>query len=206
MCSARVTKMDFNPRSPYGERPPCAPGVPSITLFQSTLPLRGATTFDLASTPSARFQSTLPLRGATSQVRGVKNDQFISIHAPLTGSDPVCSSIVRFKSDFNPRSPYGERQVYNTAKDRMPRISIHAPLTGSDRRLRPAECGIANFNPRSPYGERLIMGGLVLSKWLISIHAPLTGSDNCSAPCSFLLSDFNPRSPYGERPSKQHNS
>ena len=55
--------------------------------FQSTLPLRGATTFDLASTPSAGFQSTLPLRGATIALDPRPVRSLISIHAPLTGSD-----------------------------------------------------------------------------------------------------------------------
>ncbi len=56
----------FNPRSPCGERPTRAIVLASILLFQSTLPVRGAT-----SSPRKRltyamiFQSTLPVRGAT---------------------------------------------------------------------------------------------------------------------------------------------
>ena len=34
---------DFNPRSPYGERPPDDVIADAALLFQSTLPLRGAT-------------------------------------------------------------------------------------------------------------------------------------------------------------------
>ena len=33
--------------------------------FQSTLPVRGATSADKMSVPTDRFQSTLPVRGAT---------------------------------------------------------------------------------------------------------------------------------------------
>ena len=57
---------NFNPRSPCGERPTRAIVLASILLFQSTLPVRGAT-----SSPRKRltyamiFQSTLPVRGAT---------------------------------------------------------------------------------------------------------------------------------------------
>ena len=34
----------------------------------------------------------------------------ISIHAPLTGSDKYSFSTYPLSPDFNPRSPYGERQ------------------------------------------------------------------------------------------------
>ena len=33
------------------------------------------------------FQSTLPLRGATDGIKGIAISIWISIHAPLTGSD-----------------------------------------------------------------------------------------------------------------------
>ena len=38
----------FNPRSPYGERRPTASREEAATIFQSTLPLRGATIPGLA--------------------------------------------------------------------------------------------------------------------------------------------------------------
>ena len=167
----------FNPRSPYGERPPCAPGVPSITLFQSTLPLRGATAdgkkeaeirrisihapltgsdpfVPITAFHCGRFQSTLPLRGATLG-RSISLTRFlISIHAPLTGSD-----------DRPPASCVPGA------------ISIHAPLTGSDRDSRGWEV-----------------------RKSISIHAPLTGSDRWASSLRGDATYFNPRSPYGERP------
>ena len=76
-----------------------------IELFQSTLPVRGAT-----STPTGKrwcrgFQSTLPVRGATCFRTLAADSDSISIHAPREGSD--CSILVNVKSsdDFNPRSP-----------------------------------------------------------------------------------------------------
>ena len=79
--------MNFNPRSPYGERPSKYPGSNSIPIFQSTLPLRGATNCSSVRTDSLLFQSTLPLRGATPQGDSPARIDEISIHAPLTGSD-----------------------------------------------------------------------------------------------------------------------
>ena len=57
-------------------------------IFQSTLPLRGATLCLLTQLAhSLLFQSTLPLRGATFSDRSRLTISKISIHAPLTGSD-----------------------------------------------------------------------------------------------------------------------
>ena len=77
----------FNPRSPCGERPVSAARIRVILLFQSTLPVRGATPLPEALRGALQFQSTLPVRGATGAWRGCP--------------PPVC--------DFNPRSPCGER-------------------------------------------------------------------------------------------------
>ena len=79
---------DFNPRSPHGERPIFAIRQSAKRLFQPTLPARGAT----AITPKKKrtsnlFQPTLPARGATS----------------------ICNAAVFVATNFNPRSPHGER-------------------------------------------------------------------------------------------------
>ena len=58
-------------------------------IFQSTLPVRGATvdlTSQFESTPT-EFQSTLPVRGATDSIFGLDLPTRISIHAPREGSD-----------------------------------------------------------------------------------------------------------------------
>ncbi|EFT83502.1 hypothetical protein HMPREF0620_0507 [Parascardovia denticolens DSM 10105 = JCM 12538] len=55
------------------------------------------------------FQSTLPLRGATSKAFHFLLSGHISIHAPLAGSDGCPSSIIYDNTNFNPRSPCGER-------------------------------------------------------------------------------------------------
>ncbi len=111
ICSA--TEGDFNPRSPWGERRRLIGLARLVILFQSTLPVGGATS------------SQYPGTGCSS----------ISIHAPRGGSDPVRSLLWIWEGYFNPRSPWGERLVTN--------LSI-TPET--------------DFNPRSPWGERHIDG------------------------------------------------
>ena len=131
--TTRRTAADFNPRSPCGERPGGDIQTASTALI---------------------FQSTLPLRGATDLRGSAIKRSSISIHAPLAGSDLwpfICCWLTEFQSTlplrgatcrsgsgsapgmyFNPRSPCGERRL---AK------KLH--------HLR------RNFNPRSPCGERL---------------------------------------------------
>ena len=152
------------------------------------------------SPASLRFQSTLPARGATCLCyeRPAITD-WISIHAPRTGSDRLFRTKRRRPANFNPRSPHGERhEVYDRAMCDL-LISIHAPRTGSDtsalhrrpdprkfqstlpargatlfRALRRAHI---DFNPRSPHGERRLSPGMEANNEEISIHAPRTGSD-----------------------------
>ena len=82
----------------------------SITEFQSTLPMRGATHLGKDHRGGGEFQSTLPMRGATCHKRRrVHSDTGISIHAPHEGSDLFPRRCVDSKG-----------------------ISIHAPHEGSD--------------------------------------------------------------------------
>ena len=83
-CSYRK---DFNPRSPCGERLAAA---------------REATRKNL-------FQSTLPVWGATVVSTNVQQPTGISIHAPRVGSDRLRVKPHEKILDFNPRSPCGER-------------------------------------------------------------------------------------------------
>ena len=123
-----VLRLDFhfNPRSPCGERPAQYHPLTDIVLFQSTLPVWGAT-------PLLVLLRTLPL---------------ISIHAPRVGSDCSREGKLKRLKNFNPRSPCGERQLAVTP------ISIHAPRVGSDKNLWEKSSTLCNFNPRSPCGER----------------------------------------------------
>ena len=60
-----LSRHNFNPRSPRGERLPTDVTTAVIALFQSTLPARGATRRTTPIIIISRFQSTLPARGAT---------------------------------------------------------------------------------------------------------------------------------------------
>ena len=171
----------FNPRSPYGERR-CA-------------------SFD--GRRGSAFQSTLPVRGATSFPCYTCEHKGISIHAPRTGSDQIPSGSTNTYTNFNPRSPYGERrQIVGVVRPNyqfqstLPvrgataaatglfpsfAISIHAPRTGSDPRSAPSFRWwvISIHAPRTGSDPAPTLPGQ--SGLLISIHAPRTGSDIAAA-------------------------
>ena len=153
-CSSFSGGADFNPRSPCGERRPGTIWTAPVRTFQSTLPVWGAT-------PVPHIPDRSPC---------------ISIHAPRVGSDAAPGRRVCAGTDFNPRSPCGERHprvIQRVPEKRfqstlpvwgatdldlltigMIDISIHAPRVGSDLRL-PGRSGAGS----------------------ISIHAPRVGSD-----------------------------
>ena len=86
---ANNVNINFNPRSPWGERLSQTDLDMLSKLFQSTLPVGGATPQKSSQrTEWVKFQSTLPVGGATSLME-------IPTELP---------------TDFNPRSPWGERQ------------------------------------------------------------------------------------------------
>ena len=123
-------------------------------LFQSTLPVRGATNYYPTTIGSALFQSTLPVRGATWA--SWSNPQILWDFNPRSpcGERPVHNKEIPLDYDFNPRSPCGERRCLQRYAE--------------ERRY---------FNPRSPCGERQGRGACPGWPQGISIHAPRAGSD-----------------------------
>ncbi len=154
--------IDFNPRSPRGERPgpqggPGRPGSISIHAPREGSDSKsdgradhrpisihapregsdnGQTTIGYGC---SQFQSTLPARGATLAIAHHIRPQQISIHAPREGSDRSSSRRCGTTWDFNPRSPRGERHYGE----------VFGVTTG-------------DFNPRSPRGERPFLHGPAL--------------------------------------------
>ena len=148
--------------------------------FQSTLPLRGATTPCPNWSIAFRFQSTLPLRGATCFIAQHVCHLQISIHTPLAGSDL--------------KSPFDDMLGFH--------ISIHTPLAGSDLPLFFLPLVVSYFNPHSPCGERRSSGSLGFgyrSKFQSTL--PLRGATARRTRWCSRNRNFNPHSPCGERPA-----
>ena len=81
----------FNPRSPYRERLTKGTAAIITTYFNPRSPYRERPSGGFSVCPAGGvFQSTLPVQGAT-KIRSSPHchQKFISIHAPRTGSDSV---------------------------------------------------------------------------------------------------------------------
>ena len=170
--------MDFNPRSPCGER---------LALSQ-------------LSRPEDKFQSTLPVWGATGRDGPVEEGVSISIHAPRVGSDPAggcrsCPQAIsihapRVGSDpqavrrpagaagyFNPRSPCGERlwPLGQASQEKLFQSTL--PVWGATAYYNGVPIAATLFQSTLPVWGAT--GGVedVAVVADISIHAPRVGSD-----------------------------
>ena len=151
--------------------------------FQSTRPLRGATSARAAPTyhPDRAFQSTRPLRGATQEMYPSFDLQTISIHAPLAGRDVCLCRLQRA----------GEH------------ISIHAPLAGRDRGAGMQDNVQFHFNPRAPCGARLKVPPDLSILPSFQSTRPLRGATAAWSRHHQAREHFNPRAPCGARRGKR---
>ena len=174
-----LIRLDFNPRSPRGERPDGQRIHAAFQRFQPTLPARGATDVGAREHRHNAFQPTLPARGATHAVDVLLLPGAISTHAPREGSDQGPALHRRRGCNFNPRSPRGERPTRSTFSFFPALFQPTLPARGATI-LPPIHLPHAHyFNPRSPRGER---------PWAATASVQ-------------TLPHFNPRSPRGERRS-----
>ena len=101
---------NFNPRTPCGVRPSRCISFCGWVEFQSTHPVRGATScVSILLSIFFLFQSTHPVRGATVYALGQWGITGISIHAPRAGCDDNAGPGSDLTSNFNPRTPCGVR-------------------------------------------------------------------------------------------------
>ena len=163
-------------------------------------PCTGSDQKSCTTTPNlSLFQSTLPARGATFLPFSVLVPRRISIHAPCTGSDDDASPVGLRDGDFNPRSLHGERPYSVPQRPPQPRFQSTLPARGATFASRRFAGGIRHFNPRSLHGERHSLKRMADKGDAISIHAPCTGSDAVEVGKGYQTINFNPRSLHGER-------
>ena len=128
--------------------------------------------------PCPIFQSTLPMRGATFKVALTAHFVDISIHAPHAGSDVSGATPSTRLFDFNPRSPCGERLLERYCRGNYLKFQSTLPMRGATWSIPNRRSPSPYFNPRSPCGERLHMLLPAEMRKCISIHAPHAGSDH----------------------------
>ncbi len=148
--------LDFNPRSPCGER---------------RRKNRERRTVLQISIHAPRAGSDLKRK------RGADRLKRISIHAPRAGSDILTEFALTIPANFNPRSPCGERHCLGVFALHLPFISIHAPRAGSDRHWHNIVINGDKFQSTLPVRGATHQQHRRVGSHSISIHAPRAGSD-----------------------------
>ena len=164
---------NFNPRASCGARPALFHTGIRSALFQSSRPLRGATSIgSVPATSAAAFQSSRPLRGATLGT----------------------SSVILSWLNFNPRAPCGARHVRHLTTPHSKHYNPRAPCGA--RPTAPQTMSLSrDFNPRAPCGARPADCGGGRAAGGISILAPLAGRDNGLNICAVKTSRFQSSRP-----------
>ena len=146
---------NFNPRTPCGVRLLDYYPLIDTNGFQSTHPVRGATSLSpLAFAISLKFQSTHPVRGATLFDQARNNG----------------------RRHFNPRTPCGVRPRRRLfCSNQKPFQSTH-PVRGATRYVKQKTCDERHFNPRTPCGVRLLGQALDIGRCLFQSTHPVRGA------------------------------
>ena len=127
--------LNFNPRSPCRER-------------RIQRPCDGMDTY---------FNPRSPCRERQIATNEAPDQEAISIHAPLAGSDSYVALLSPCNLYISIHAPLAGSDFFNSYAAPQLRISIHAPLAGSDKKLLSQSCSRMYFNPRSPCRERRLL-------------------------------------------------
>ena len=170
----------------------------SKSLFQSTRPMRGATAFAILKKDGIEFQSTRPMRGATFLGRlDMEKKEFQSTR-PVWGATP-CPRRGASTQDVSIHAPRVGRDSPLIRPSPCWRVSIHAPRVGRDLPLIYTDKGVHEFQSTRPVWGATSCRSASYPTSVVSIHAPHAGRDADRDAASAHPCSFNPRAPCGAR-------
>ena len=130
----------------------------------------------------SKFQSTRPLRGATTAGTNTGSPIPISIHAPLAGRDRQGEDQRSPRLYFNPRAPCGARRGGFPAASSLQRFQSTRPLRGATAQASQFSA-VQEISIHAPLaGRDTVFADKKSVGFSISIHAPLAGRDKV-LPC-----------------------
>ena len=122
------------------------------------------------------FQSTLPMRGATSGSNAHKLIRCdFNPHSPC-GERHICFIFIVCHQNFNPHSPCGERRGLFCRCFCLDLFQSTLPMRGATQVIGNGMQG-ANISIHTPHAGSDCFPRSTSSCWLISIHTPHAGSD-----------------------------
>ena len=147
------------------------------------------------------FQSTRPMRGATPQLPPHLCHIDISIHAPHAGRDPRGPPSRPPCGYFNPRAPCGARPWPRSSRTRRPNFNPRAPCGARPDGPCPIVRGLVFQSTRPMRGATNV---LLLRRWkkIFQSTRPMRGATRRRRPRWIWQSYFNPRAPCGARRSQ----
>ena len=213
---------NFNPRAPCGARLPPFPQTLLPQGFQSTRPMRGATTeggprysrprhFNPRAPCGARragyyrrismakFQSTRPMRGATTTLSTALLPQGFQSTRPMRGATKNAFRRADGKQ-FQSTRPMRGATWAEDVNGKHIQFQSTRPMRGATPTAPTPSLSRSYFNPRAPCGARPGPTGHRAGVGGISIHAPHAGRDFFNFMPIFWHRHFNPRAPCGARP------
>ena len=100
----------------------------------------------------------------------------VSIHAPRGGTSSCLTACCGI-TDFNPRTPWGVRRVFDFVSGVKYKFQSTHPVGGATPGCGRVMWSSSDFNPRTPWGVRLKSCWYGFAEESISIHAPRGGCD-----------------------------
>ena len=167
--------------------------------FQSTHPLRGATSWSSKKSMPRTISIHAPLAGCDCAIQNARLTVLISIHAPLAGCDLACCRSLPPAPGFQSTHPLRGATASGTGGRRGDAISIHAPLAGCDPTNESAFVWYVHFNPRTPCGVRPHPRIRICVVCAFQSTHPLRGATPTPTARSSRAMNFNPRTPCGVR-------
>ena len=123
------------------------------------------------------FQSTRPMRGATSSPLGQPKGAAVSIHAPHAGRDVSLQRLLFRVLCFNPRAPCGARHTDFSLLRTCFSFNPRAPC-GARHALRCPSDSTRGFQSTRPMRGATRTTSVTTVIMPVSIHAPHAGRDN----------------------------
>ena len=145
--------------------------------FQSTPPVRGATTLTMVGCGDNHISIHAPRAGGDAFVRKLDAQGNISIHAPRAGGDSAAGCSMPTRRHFNPRPPCGGRRELHILEADELIFQSTPPVRGATYNL-PGRYLHGGFQSTPPVRGATIRGYAIRRERGISIHAPRAGGDD----------------------------
>ena len=176
MTRWRILAICFNPRAPCGARPAVVKFVAAYKGFNPRAPCGARPMPSYLRRIRSEFQSTRPMRGATTLLEGFKDNTGFQSTRPMRGATASGGNLGG-GSGFNPRAPCGARRREAGAGDNKLMFQSTRPMRGATLPIT-AQAGRYVVSIHAPHAGRDAENGVLHVSHDVSIHAPHAGRDD----------------------------